>query len=63
MICNKIICEICASSIEVCRPTPHSDGVKAAIALGWTRLARGPVGPDKSGFICDSHDAAGKRPK
>jgi hypothetical protein len=63
MICNKIICEICASSIEVCRPTPHSDGVKAAIALGWTKLARGPVGPDKSGFICDSHDVAGKQPK
>jgi hypothetical protein len=63
MIGNKVICEICASSIEVGRPTPHSDGVKAALALGWTKLARGPVAPHKSGFICDSHDEAGKQPE
>ena len=62
MICHKVICEICASSIEVCRHKAHSDGEKAAIALGWTKLERGPVGPDKSGYICDSHDAADKQP-
>jgi hypothetical protein len=58
MICHKVICEICASSVEVCRPNPHSDATTAAIALGWTRLKRGPVGPDKSGFVCERHDGA-----
>lgn len=61
MIRHKVICELCASSVEVSRSEPHSDAVKAAIALGWKRLERGPVGPDKSGFICDSHDAADKQ--
>ena len=63
MIRNKVICERCASYVEVSRSEPHSDAVKAAIALDGAKLERGPVRPDKSGFICDRHDGADKQPR
>jgi hypothetical protein len=57
VIRNKVICELCPSYVEVSRVEPHSDAAKAAVALGWMKLERGPIGSDKSGFICDRHSA------